>query len=214
MKLLRRFVLLIGFGVLGVLGAVEYALSRRGGVSPQPAPAYADADWVTAASVPPPTAAVAHARLLLGAVGVLLAAYGAYVLVGVLPLAGYLGLGLWLVGAIVLHDAVLVPAVSVLRAVAHRAGHRLPVTAIRLTEAAFFLVGTVTLLAVPEIYAQHLGSNNPTVLPGSYGQALLATWLVVVAVTGLAVAAVSLRARRSSPAPADTLPPSSNRARS
>lgn len=198
MKLLRASVLALGFGVLGVLGAIEYTLSRRGGASPQASQAASDADWVTASSVPPQSTTVARSRLLLGALGMVVAAYGGYLLVGVLPLASYLGLALWLIGAIVLHDAVLVPAVSVLRAAAHRAGRRLPVTAIRLIEAAFFLVGTVTLLAVPEIYAQHLGSNNPTVLPGSYGRALLATWLLVVVVTGLAVAAVSLRARGSS----------------
>lgn len=196
MKLLRGAILLVGFGVLGVLGAVEHTLRRRGVGSPQPTPADSGAEWLTA-SFPPPTAAVAHVRLVLGALGVLAAAYGVYVLVGVLPLASYLALALWLLGANVLHDAVLVPAVSVLRAGAHRAGRRLPVIAVRLAEAAFFLVGAVTLLAVPEIYAKHLGSNNPTVLPGSYGRALLATSLVVAAVTGLVITAVWLRARRS-----------------
>ena len=53
-------------------------------------------------------------------------------------------------------------------------------------------------------YAQHRGSNNPTVLPGAYGQALLAVWLVVAAATGLAVVAVSVRARRSGPPVATT----------
>lgn len=212
MRLLRAGVLVLGFGVLGVLGAVEFALSRRDGPSPRSSaatPEDSDADWVTAASVPPPSKAVTRMRLLLGALGVLVAVYGAYVLVGVLPLVGYFGLALWLLGAIVLHDAVLVPAITVLRATAHRAGRRLPVTAIRLTEAAFVLVGTLTLLAVPEIYAQHLGSNNPTVLPGSYGRALLAVWLVVAVLTGLAVATVALRARRSDPRPATADPPRS-----
>lgn len=197
MKLLRSAVLLLGFGVLGVLGATEYALSRRGGASLDRSPAASEVDWVTAAAVPPPSRAVARVRVLLGALGVAVAAYGAYVLVGVLPPAGYLGLAIWLLAAVVLHDAVLVPAVSVLRAVAHRAGRSLPVSAIRLAEAGFFLAGSITLLVVPEIYAQHLGSSNPTVLPGSYGRALLATWVVVAVVTGLAVAAVSLQARRS-----------------
>lgn len=197
MKLVRSAVLLVGFGVLSVLGAAEYTLRRCSSVAPEPPSGAWEVDWVTAASVPPPSRAVARARVLLGALGVLVAVYGAYVLVGVLPPASYFGLAIWLVGALVLHDAVLVPAVTVLRAAAHRAGRRLPVSAIRLTEAAFLLVGVITLLAVPLIYAQHLGSNNPTVLPGSYGQALLVTWLVVAGVTGLAVAAVSLRARRA-----------------
>ena len=207
MRLLRGAVVVFGFGVLSVLGAVEYGLSRRHSAPPQLDSTDSDADWVTAASVLPSSAGAARLRVLLGAVGVLVAAYGVYVLVGVLPLASYLGLALWLVGAIVLHDAVLVPAVSVLRAAAHRAGRRLPVTAIRLVEAAFFLVGTISLLAVPEIYAQRLGSNNPTVLPSPYGLVLLTTWLAALVITAAAVAVLSLRARRARPVAHSTVHP-------
>jgi len=194
-KLVRGAVLLLGLGVIAVLGAIEHGLSRRLGPAAAP-PAETDPDWVTAAAVPSPSPAVARTRLALGVVGVAVAVFGGYVLLRDVAPASYLGLVIWLAAAVVLHDAVLVPLVTLLRAAAHRAGRRLPVTAIRLAEAGFLVAGSITVLVLPEIYAQHLGNLNPTVLPGSYARSLVLTWLVVAVATALAMAAVTLRVRR------------------
>lgn len=195
MRLLRRAGLLFGFGVLGLLGATEYALSRRDGAKPGPIDD-SDIGYVSADSVSSPSRAVARLRVVLGALGVAIAVFGGYVVLRDVATASYLGLAIWLAAAIVLHDFVLVPLLTGLRALSRRVGRRLPVAAVRLAEAGFLVGGVITLLAVPEIYAQSLGTLNPTVLPGSYGQSLLLTWVVLAVLTALAVTAVSLRARR------------------
>lgn len=196
MRLLRGLVLLVGFGVVGVLGTAEWALRRRDRGLPHVADG-SGLDQMRELPDPPVTRTVARLRVALGALGVLVTVFGVYVVLRDVAPASYLGLAIWLAAAVVLHDAVLVPSLTVLRAAARRAGRRAPAAAVGLAEAGFLVGGAVTLLAVPEIWAKHLGTLNPTVLPGSYGQALLVTWMVVLALTVVAVAAVVLRARRA-----------------
>ena len=192
MKLFRGAVLVLGFGVLGVLGATELALRRILGPRPSTAePASPPAAIPVAVSRP-----VARVRFLLGVVGVAIAGYGAVVALRRVPPADYLGIVIWLAAAVILHDAVLVPAVSVLRAAAERAGRRLPGSAVSVVQVAFVVGGTLTLIAVPEIWSQHLGTLNPSVLPGHYGSALLLTWLVLLVLTMGGVALVAVLARR------------------
>ena len=71
MRLLRRAGLLFGFGVLGLLGATEYALSRRDGAKPGPIDD-SDIGYVSADSVSSPSRAVARLRVVLGALGAVL----------------------------------------------------------------------------------------------------------------------------------------------
>lgn len=194
MRLLRSVVFSVGLGVLGLLGLTEWGLRRRYGV-PTP-PSAADADEVTGGSSAPLSRAVSRTRLAVGATGVAVAVYGVVVLLRTVPWTSYLGIALWLAGAIVLHDAVLVPAVTVLRAGAHRAGRRLPEAALALVKGGFVVGGVLSLFAVPEIWAQHLGSLNPSVLPGAYGQALAVTWLVVAVLTAAGVAVLVALAHR------------------
>lgn len=195
MRLLRGMVLAVGLGVVGVLGTAEWALRRRDRGLPRVADG-SGLDRVRELPDPPVTRTVARLRLALGALGVLVTVFGVHVVFRDVAPASYLGLAIWLAAAVVLHDGVLAPSLTVLRAAARRAGRHVPAAAVGLAEAGFLVGGAVTLLAVPEIWAKHLGPLNPTVLPGSYGQALLVTWVVVVAVTVVAVVAVALRARR------------------
>ena len=56
--------------------------------------------------------------------------------------------------------------------------------------------GVLVLVVVPEIWAQHLGTANPTVLPGDYAGRLLVVLAVVAGLTLVAVAVATARARR------------------
>lgn len=188
MRLIRSVVISVGLGVLGLLGLAEWALRRRYGVPT--APSAADADEVTEGAAKPVSSAVSKLRLLVGAAGVAVAVYGVVVVLNNVAWTSYPGIALWLAGAVILHDAVLVPAVSVLRLGAQRAGGRLPVAALALLKGGFVVGGVLSLIALPAIWAKHLGTLNPTVLPGAYGQALVVTWLAVVVVTLVGVAVV------------------------
>lgn len=195
MRLLRSAVLLLGLGVVASLGTVEWALRRHDRSRPTLVREAAAQD-ASAALVLPVSRTVERVRVALGVIGIGIAVFGVYVTFRDVAPASYLGLALWLVAAIVLHDAVLVPVLTALRAASRRAGRRLPVAAVWIAETGFLVGGAITVLAVPEIHAQRRGTLNPTVLPGAYGTALLVTWAVIVLVTACAVAILALTARR------------------
>lgn len=196
MRFLRGLLISVGLAVLGLFGLVELVLRRRSGGSPA-APdedetsGGRDVDLVAGSAGPPVSRALSRARLVFGVLGVAVAVYGVYLVVRTIPWTSYLAIAIWLAAAVVLHDAVLVPGVSVLREATVRVGRRLPAASLALIEGAFVVGGVLSLVVVPEIWAKHLGSLNPTVLPGAYGQALVVTWLVVAVVTVASVAALA-----------------------
>jgi len=206
-KFLRGLLISVGLVVLGLFGLVELVLRRRSSRSPAALLGDhddddhdVDVDFVTGTAGPPVSRALSRVRLMFGVLGVAVAVYGLYLVVGTIPWTSYLAIAIWLAAAIVLHDAVLVPGVSVLREATVRVGRRLPAASLALIEGAFVVGGIVSLVAVPEIWAKHLGPLNPTVLPGAYGRALLVTWLVVAVLTVGSVAvlaAVTPRQRRA-----------------
>ena len=98
-------------------------------------------------------------------------------------------------GAILLNDLVVAPVVTVLRALSQRAFRRLPEAALAWLKGGFVVGGVLVLVVVPEIWAQHLGTANPTVLPGDYAGRLLVVLVVVAGLTLLAVGVTVLRRR-------------------
>jgi hypothetical protein len=123
-------------------------------------------------------------RLLLGALGVVVAAYGAWLLLQE-DLSDLVDTAVWLAGGVVLHDFVLVPLTLLLGVALVRllpANLRAPVVG------GLVVLGTVTLMAVPVLGGWGANADNPTILDRSYP----AGWLVVAGVTILVVAAVVL----------------------
>jgi hypothetical protein len=121
------------------------------------------------------------ARILLGALGVATAAYGAWLLLQE-DLADLVNAVVWLAAGVVLHDFVLVPltlAVGwlVIRHVPH--GRRSAVLA------GLVVLGTLTVTAVPVLGRFGERADNPTILDRDYA----AGWLVVTAIIALAVCA-------------------------
>jgi hypothetical protein len=123
-------------------------------------------------------------RLLLGALGVAVAAYGAWLLLqeGVdHGGADLVDTGVWLAGGVVLHDFVLVPLTLLLGLALVRllpAGLRAPVAG------GLVVLGTVTLMAVPVLGGWGANADNPTILDRNYPVG----WLVVAGATMLVVA--------------------------
>ncbi len=105
----------------------------------------------------------------------------------------------WLLGAVVLHDAVLAPVVNLLRAGSNRGLRRLPRTARAVVRSGFVVAGVFALVVVPAIWAKHVGSANPTILPGDYGPRLLVVVLVIAGLTLAGVVVVLIRRRSVRP---------------
>ncbi|WFR66944.1 hypothetical protein P9139_20590 [Curtobacterium flaccumfaciens] len=136
------------------------------------------------------------ARVVLVLLGVLVIAFGAYVLVTTVRPVRIWGLATWLLGAVVLHDALLSPFVVAVGLLLRRTGRALRAWALVVVQAAVVLGSVLALVVLPEIAAKAQGQKNPTVLPFDYGVRLLvvegALALVVVAVLVVG----SVRARR------------------
>lgn len=175
--------------------------------SPDAAPAVVPA--AAAASVTEGRrSAVLVTRVVLGAVGVTVLAVGVWKVLHAVHPENYLWLLVWLAGAVVLHDGVLDPLVTLLRSASHRGLRRLPDAALAVVKGGLVLGGLLVLVVVPMIYAKHLGPANPTILPGDYGARLVASLVVIAVFTALAAVLVAVRARKQSRAQPRTQSPS------
>jgi hypothetical protein len=132
---------------------------------------------------------VTAVRWTTGALGVLIATYGGWLLIS----RGHdlLDVAVWLAAGVALHDGVLAAVTVVLGAAAVRL---VPARARAPLVVGFVVLGSVTLLAVPVLGRFGARPDNPTLLDRDY----TAGWLVLVAITALAVAAATLvRSRRA-----------------
>ncbi|WP_420368601.1 hypothetical protein [Curtobacterium sp. L1-20] len=137
------------------------------------------------------------ARIVLVVVGVLVIAFGAYVMVTTVRPNRIWGLVTWLVAAVVLHDAILSPFVVAVGLLLRRTGRSLRAWALVVVQAVVVLGSVLALVVLPEIAAKHHGTKNDTVLPFDYAARLLLVEgvLAVVVVAVLVVAAVRTRRR-------------------
>jgi hypothetical protein len=129
------------------------------------------------------------ARVLLAIVGIAVAAYGATLLLD-LGTGNLRATVVWLIGGIVLHDAVLAPLTVLLGAgfvTLQKAGVRTGPLII-----AGLVLGTVTIAAIPVLGRFGARADNATLLDRNY----LAGWLVLAGLTTLTVVLLLVRGRR------------------
>jgi hypothetical protein len=132
---------------------------------------------------------VRGARLGLGAVGVVVGLFGVWLLLTRQDLDQLRSAATWLVGGVILHDAVLAVVTLVLAATAVRL---LPGEARAPAVVGFVVLGSVTLLAVPVLGRFGARPDNATLLDRAY----VTGWLVLAALTVLAVIVATLVRRR------------------
>lgn len=129
------------------------------------------------------------ARLGLGALGLVATAYGLQLVIG-------LGSGqpgsvlVWVVGGVLVHDAVLAPLVVVLGVLAARRTRRWWRTPLVW---ALVVLGPLTLVAVPVLGRFGAKADNPTLLDRPYW----AGYVVVATVVLIVVVVAAHRRRRS-----------------
>ena len=144
---------------------------------------------------------VSTTRSALGALGLLVGVYGAYLLLSRQDVDQLLSAAIWLAGGVVVHDGLIALAALGLVAIGARylpSGARAPAAV------GFVVLGSITILAIPMLGRFGAKDDNATLLDRSYGLG----WLGIV---GLVVAAVLvsslLRSRTSGDAGArDTRP--------
>jgi hypothetical protein len=121
-------------------------------------------------------------RLAFGAAGLAATAYGTLSLAGV-GAENFLSALPWLLGGVVLHDALLAPLV-VLVGVATAA--RVPDWARAAAAGALVVLGPVTLAALPAIGRFGARPDNPTLLDRPYAAGWAAVAALVLMVAGIA----------------------------
>lgn len=127
-------------------------------------------------------------RMVLVAVGSLIATYGGWLLVSRQDLDRVAAAVLWLAGGVLLHDAFLAPLTLVLAAVAVR---WLPPEVRRPATVALIIVGPLTMLAVPVLGGFGARPDNGSLLDRPY----LVSWLMLLAVSVAAVAVAAIVVR-------------------
>jgi hypothetical protein len=134
-------------------------------------------------------------RLVLVVVGIGLLGFGGIVFLLDVNPATYVGVGVWLAGAIVLHDGVAALAVFGATVLVRRA-NGIPFVVRAIVQGAAVVALIVTVLVVPEIVAVALGPANPSVLPLDYvGNLLLFHAGLAAATVAAVVIALVLRRR-------------------
>ncbi|MGW6442833.1 hypothetical protein [Lentzea sp. NPDC055074] len=124
------------------------------------------------------------ARYALGAAGVALGAWGAWLLLPQITIE----LLAWLAGGVVLHDFLIAPLVGVSGLVVRR-----PSIGVGLA-----VSGVVGLVAVPLLWREHSGPVNPGLHDRDYPAGVLVVLGVIWASVALYEVAVHLRKRRGS----------------
>jgi hypothetical protein len=128
-------------------------------------------------------------RVLLAALGVLAAGYGALLLADD-GLGDLLATALWLAGGVLLHDLVLAPLTLLLGALAVRV---LPPAARAPVAVGAVVLGSVTLLAIPVLGRFGARGDNPTLLDRPYGTG----WLLLAGLVLLGVGLATARRARA-----------------
>jgi len=139
-------------------------------------------------------------RIGLIALGLAFFVVGGITLLNDVNPARYLGIAIWLVGALVIHDGIISFVVFGANIVMRKTGGRLriPLPALLIVQGALVVAGIMTLIVVPAALKKSIGTANPTLLPLDYGLHLLVFYGVLAGITALALAVYGLlrRARR------------------
>ncbi|KZC95581.1 MULTISPECIES: hypothetical protein [Clavibacter] len=152
-------------------------------------------------TVPAPASrGVLAARIALVAVGVAGLVLGALVLLDSQRPDQVVGVAVFLLVAILVHDAILSPVVFVAGLLLRRAGRRLPPGALVIVQAGVIVMAVMTVVVIPEIRARAIGNDNPTILIADYAPRLALMW-VATAVATAVVAVVYARTRREKDRP-------------
>ena len=133
------------------------------------------------------------------ALGVLLLGIGGVVLLNDVSPSRYLGIAVWFLGALVIHDGIAAMAVFGVSIVMRRAGRRIPLPVIAIIQGALVVAAIVTALVVPEILKKSIGTANPTILPLDYGLNLALFYAGLAVATAASVVVYLVARRRRAP---------------
>ena len=134
-------------------------------------------------------------RIILAAAGIGLGAYGVFRLVSELPTYSLLILGVWLLAALVIQDAILAPSVVGVGWLLRR---YVPDRGRRYMQVALIMSALITVIAVPMIFLRGTQPAVKALLLRNYGSNLILI-IAVIGVISLILYAVRVARDRSAP---------------
>ncbi|MBG6056509.1 hypothetical protein IWX81_002947 [Salinibacterium sp. CAN_S4] len=108
----------------------------------------------------------------------------------------YLGIGVWMLGALVIHDGIAAVAVFAASVLLRRAQPRIPLAVILVVQGALVVAAIVTAIVLPAIVKKSIGTANASILPLDYLANLGLFYAGLAVVTALAVGLCLLLRRR------------------
>jgi hypothetical protein len=143
-------------------------------------------------------------RIILAILGILVLLYGIVNLFIHIPIQTLLMVAVWLVAALIIHDAVIAPSVVGVGWLLRRL---LPDRARRYVQMGLIMAAAVTIIAIPMIIREGSQPPQKTLLIQNYA-ANLALLLGIIA--GVTAAAYAVRVARDRSRPAGSAPPSTD----
>jgi hypothetical protein len=137
-------------------------------------------------------------RILIFA-GIAVLLLSAVILLDTVKPTRYIGILIWFAAAIIIHDALIAPAVFVAGFVMRRLGRRIPNAVLGIIQGGIVIGAVFTIVLVPEILARKYAHLFPTLLPFDYLKNLGILWVGTLVLTAAVVVGYLLvsRARRS-----------------
>ncbi|MFO7690940.1 MAG: hypothetical protein R6W83_10385 [Cryobacterium sp.] len=151
-----------------------------------------------------PSRRMRYSRRVLMALGIVLLAWGSYVMVDTVNVTRISGLALWTIAAIIIHDAIIGPALFVVGLLLRRGGQKLPGTVIAVVQGTLVVGSIMTLIVLPIFVAQNHIPLNPSILPLNYALNLAVFWLALIAAGTALSVALYLRAKRANDRPSSS----------
>ena len=131
--------------------------------------------------------AVRNWRIGLLVLGIGLLGVGGIVLMQEVNPKKYVGILVWFIGALIIHDGIIAPIVFLVTVVMRRRLERVPAVVVAIIQGTLVIGGIVTLIVVPEIMKKAIGTLSSSILPQNYALHLAVFYVVLVALAVLAI---------------------------
>ncbi|MEV8268398.1 hypothetical protein [Microbacterium sp. NPDC076911] len=135
-------------------------------------------------------------RIALITIGILAMIVGGVVFTNDVRPDQYLAIITWLVAALVVHDVLIAGLVFGVVMAGRKAATRVPFASIVIVQVALAVGAIVSLVVIPQIVKDAIGTANPSVLPLNYALNLAVFLLVLTVAATAAVLLHAVLARR------------------
>jgi len=121
--------------------------------------------------------------------------------------AAYVGLLIWFVAALIVHDGIIGPVIFGIAVIMRKLNRSMSIVVVAIVQVALVIAAIMAAIVLPAAYKKQAGSANPTILPLEYlpnlGAFYVALAIVTTAVVATYLVVSSRRAKRRSPVDQD-----------